>query len=162
MEESTGAVSVAEQMRELAEQATIMARDLHGITLDYSEASVEHVEAILDSLHHQNRPGPLGWLSRRGGARLDERKLYGVALMYGAYLGEVMRRHWGGTWVEDLPEDQPWYTIQFGTTSLFPINKAHKRLVNGEEDHVGVFFSRAREHAEDGLRGDKQTFTPIG
>jgi hypothetical protein len=131
-----------------------MARDLEGITLDYSESSVEQVEAILASLYHQNRAGLFGWISRRGGPRLDERQLYGIALMYGAYLGEVMRRHWGGAWAEEMPEDQPWYTLQFGSTGLFPINKVHKRLLNGEEDHVGVFFARTREYAQGGLRGD--------
>ena len=55
MDEAPHAESVAERMRLLAEHATVMARDIEGITLDYSESSIEQVEAILHSLHRQNR-----------------------------------------------------------------------------------------------------------
>ena len=66
-----------------------------------------------------------------------------LSLALGGYLGEVIRRRWGGIWTTGTPEtgDTPALRVNQAIT-LFPVDKAYKRLTNGEEEHVGVFYAR--------------------
>ena len=64
--------------------------------------------------------------------------------MYGAYIGEVFRRAYGGSW--ELRTDVPLSTgpvvaiTRPGGDTFFPTSKALKRLKNGEGDSVWFYF----------------------
>ena len=63
-----------------------------------------------------------------------------ILSMFGAYLGEVIRRRIGGTWMfdEELPRmvsKNPGSSKLDGITT-YPFRKVLKRLRNGEEDSV--------------------------
>ncbi|HEY1172969.1 MAG TPA: hypothetical protein VGH19_16495 [Verrucomicrobiae bacterium] len=97
------------------------------LTLNFSPDSIKIIEEELGRLHktRQIKDGDKG--------------LLGLAIGYGAYVGEVIRREHGGTWATDHPEaglkSYP-LTLSNPLVTIFPVNWCYKRLVNGENDNV--------------------------
>jgi hypothetical protein len=114
----------------LPKEAVSIAKDSHGIVLDFSPGSVERVEMILGRLHVEYK---------KRGTTEGQR---GLALAFGVYIGEVIRQHAGeGRWERDHPQmgegAMPLYWK--GYTS-FPVAWCLKRLTNGEEDNVWLKY----------------------
>jgi hypothetical protein len=117
---------VQQEMAKLSAEAIQMALAEHRAPLDYSVESVQRVEAILGSLY--DRPSK--------DALTLERRRY-VAVRYGAYVGEVIRRKWGGHWEQDHSVAGPGsFPIKSQGHESFPIAWCFKRLTNGPEDNV--------------------------
>ena len=119
-----------EQLVFLPKEAVSIAKDSYGVALDFSPQSVEKVEMILGKLHvdYQKR-----------GTSEGQR---GLALAFGVYVGEVIRKQAGeGRWERDHPQmgegAMPLYWK--GHTS-FPVAWCLKRLANGEEDNVWLKY----------------------
>jgi hypothetical protein len=120
------------EMRASAERAVETARNDFKVNLDYSYDSVERVEDILGQIR-ESKP-----------TDAEERR---HAVRFGAYVGEVMRAQTGGTWeVIVMKPDKPGLTGEHlvikhpdgGIT--FTVDKAYKRLTNGEQDNVWFFY----------------------
>jgi hypothetical protein len=128
------------QVAEVAEAYSLDAVDLadrnFGVTLDWSEASVHQVEQVLGRLHddmaHSRPPEDVVWT---------------FAKAFGSYVGEVLRRHHGGTWGTVSVDGQSFPGLQQSSGGCcWPWGKAHKRLVNGPEDNISHYYSAlARE-----------------
>src|ERR1700755_3399403 len=71
--------SIDEMIRAYADEATLVARQQHRVLLDYSPASVEALERLLN-----------------GQAAVD---LDFQSRLWGSYFGEVLRRRWNGLWL---------------------------------------------------------------
>ncbi len=67
--------------------------------------------------------------------------------LWGAYLGEVLRRRYAGTWemtqypggVNAVP------AVELRGSRLFPLMKVYRRLNEGEEEDLRAFFSMVTE-----------------
>ena len=67
--------------------------------------------------------------------------------LWGAYLGEVLRRRYAGTWemtqypggVAAVP------AVELRGSRLFPLMKVFRRLTEGEEEDLRTFFSMVTE-----------------
>jgi hypothetical protein len=132
--------TVTDMMVAYAQDAVDMAKANFGVELDYSEASVQKVEECLTKLHDTIPKGFLGKLLGRGPSADD---ILQVSKMFGGYVGEVFRKYHGGAWlVEPAPgSDGPVVTLQHSNGGKFwPSAKVHKRLVNGPEDNVWVYY----------------------
>jgi hypothetical protein len=128
----------AELMAEYAQDAVATARDKFQIDLDYTLESIDSLDIILEA---QFAAIPTGWqlLYRR---RPSKRKLRTLSKMWGGYLGEVLRRQWGGQWL--APTDGPFkggLTLLVQGTMLSPIARVHKQMVNGSEASVAVYVA---------------------
>jgi len=121
-----------------AEKAVVKAREFDA-QLDYSENSLMEVEVILSQLAG-NLPGD--------GASPDE--VGEMCKMWGSYLGEVVRRRFGGEWsVETYPGKQfATLTLSVGANKLFPTMKIHRRLTQGEDDSVWSFYKMVKGKLE--------------
>jgi len=62
---------------------------------------------------------------------------WSFALMYGGYVGEVIRRIAGGEWVAGTVRLDPKLVI--GNVELSPATKVLKRMNNGVEDHLAHY-----------------------
>lgn len=136
----TEAPTVTDMMVAYAQDAVDMAKANFGEDLDYSERSIQTVEKCLAQLHDALPKGFFGKLFKRGPSAED---LVQVAKMFGGYLGEVFRKHHGGEWLlEPAPgSSTPAITLQHSNGGrFFPPAKVHKRLVNGPEDDVWMFY----------------------
>lgn len=104
---------------------------------NYSEMSIGDLEEILDYYAKdllESRP--------------TENQVWSMSLIFGSYLGEVMLKnglskrgyHWGMQNTDNIPllmaDDEKYVT---------PIDKIYKRLVNGAEDNVVLFYQTMME-----------------
>ena len=131
--ESVGAMAEA-----YAEKAVQKAREFN-TQLDYTENSLMEVEGILSQLASsstaaQASPGDVGEMCK----------------MWGSYLGEVVRRRFGGEWsVETYPGKQfATLTLSVGANKLFPTVKVHRRLTQGVDDNVWTFYKMVKVKLE--------------
>ena len=109
-----------------ATEATKWVRQDKGIDLDYSMGSIKVVEE------------QLGGLSQRVDKSNPQKGMLGQAMGYGAYIGEVVRKRYGGTWAVDHPvagaRSYPLTTKS--NRVIFPVGWCWKRIINGDEDNV--------------------------
>ncbi len=127
-------------MAACAEQAVATALDRFEVTLDYSVNSIKEVDRILDR-QHQQVPRGLSRLLQKGPS---EEVIHASARVWGAYLGEVARRQWGGEW--SVPDSGPYagafvLSLLGGEVQLCPAAKAYKRLKNGAGDNIWSYLA---------------------
>jgi len=121
-----------------AEQAVTIAREFNA-QLDYSENSLMELEAILAQLSRDMPAGP---------SSSDE--VSEMCKMWGSYLGEVVRRRFGGEWgIETYPGKQfATLTLNVNGNKLFPSMKIHRRLSDGDADNIWTFYRMVRSRLE--------------
>lgn len=131
--------SVAEMVEAYAEQAVRTAAGLNCL-LDYSEESVMRMETILDQ-------------ASIGHAQPDVSE---SCKIWGSYLGEVVRRRFGGDWsIDTYPGKQfATLTLTVNGSRLFPSMKVHRRLTQGTDESLWSFYQmvRARLQSAPGAR----------
>jgi hypothetical protein len=127
---------MAAQMIEFADGAVALASH-YEIPLDFSAESVQTLEMILDQLH-----GTV--------AELSEEDLRVHAMVWGAYLGEVIRRRWGGEWtMESAVHTEAVPTLRMDDGEIYPPSRVFARITQGAENNVWHFFLvLARGHGE--------------
>ena len=130
----------AGQHAELVVTAAAEIGDLH---LDYSPASLEEVDAVVEGFRHD-------------GVSLQE--LAELLVGFGCYLGEVVRRELGGFWQaeaelnEEDREAAGWMVLAFSDDVWCnPIGRVFGRFMNGDEDYLPDFYEcllaeRRRNH----------------
>ena len=121
-----------------------------GIELDYSLESVKVIEEELARVSKEvNQANP-------------ERGTFGLALGYGAYIGEVFRRRDGGTWAVNHPAggSNSYPLTTRSNVAVFPVGWCWKRLTQGEEDnvyHKALAFAQAGALFTNVAAGDLQS-----
>lgn len=95
--------------------------------LDWSDASIVHVETILSSLHTQAAT-----------AKPTPEQVFQFAKVFGSYVGETFRRNHGASWGMVMLQGQSFPGLKAdGAAGLFwPWGRAQNRLTNGPEDNV--------------------------
>ncbi|KXO88466.1 hypothetical protein AXK57_04490 [Tsukamurella pulmonis] len=124
------AAPVAANAPALAAVAVEAARDVAGVELDYSPASLSAVDTLLDGFREP------------GSDAMAE-----TIFLFGCYVGEVLVRNAGYAWV-DTPEDGLPYVGPLSVVCgppdsgrfASPINKVFKRVDEGEGDSVSFFY----------------------
>lgn len=115
--------------------AMALARDDYDAELDLSPASLEVVDALIDSLREEGRDGE---------------EAAEALFVLGCYVGEVMVRQLGGAWVatsrSSLRGVSPWpMVVALGDGSAWDaIGKAYKRLELGDSEYLPAFYEMAR------------------
>jgi hypothetical protein len=120
-------IDVNSEMRLRAEHAVEEAARHYDVTLEYNPASVEKVEEILDKIHEKHGRKPL-----------SEPDLVKESLMWGAYIGEVIKKIRPCRWaLNSRAGGNGSLPIVFGNRDeTFPVRWCFKRLTNGQEDNV--------------------------
>jgi len=121
-----------------AEQAVTIAREFNA-QLDYSENSLMELEAILVQLSRDMPSSP------SSASEVSE-----MCKMWGSYLGEVVRRRFGGEWsIETYPGKQfATLTLNVNGNKLFPSVKIHRRLSEGDADNIWTFYRMVSSRLE--------------
>lgn len=128
-------------MAAYAEDAVDFALSEYGVELDYSPASVEHVENMLAKLHDSMVPSGV-WARLFKLPPLPE-QVDQVSKMFGGYIGEVFKYNYGGEWSMDdktVPGETD-YSFNVQGHTIWPHFKCGKRLVDGPEENVRTYFS---------------------
>lgn len=135
---------------EVADRAVAYAAD-SGIELDFSRESIAKVDDILEAYHEH-----LSEYDDEGGRKT----LWNLAVHFGIYLGETMLR------VSLQEKGFAWYindgmpVLKKDNNELYPITKAHKRILNGAGDSVKSFCDVGLMIA-DGKLETKQTHRAV-
>lgn len=136
----TDAPTANDMMSAYASDAVDYCQQAFGLPLDFSEESIKSIEEVLTRLHASLPRGFLSRLFKRGPS---PEQIDTICKMLGGYVGEVMRRHWGGAWKlgSDVAPGQVIVTLELpGGTDVWPQFKVAKRLSNGPEDNVWSYF----------------------
>jgi len=98
-------------------------------SLDLSSESLEQVETIMSRLHKL--------ATEAGPDQLTEQQLGELATLWGIYVGEVIRRYYGGQWalVDGVPD------LTLGGRNAAPIAKVRKRITSGPMDNLKYYFT---------------------
>jgi hypothetical protein len=137
--------TIGEMMQEYAERAVELARDFD-VQLDFSENSVQELERILAQLHEEHR----AFTAERKPEQAVEEQMVMMCKLWGGYLGEVVRRRWGGDWTMETYPGANFSTLTLNVRGgkLFPSMKVYRRLTEGPADNVWMFYERVRGKLE--------------
>ncbi len=122
--------SIADMMQSCAAEAVHAAHEQFGFTLDYSDHSIESLETILANLHISE----------------DKEAVEQAVKQWGSYLGEVVRRNFGGEWELLQPPGRAAAvpTLVIAGSQLYPLMKVFRRLTMGEPENVWKFYEKIR------------------
>jgi hypothetical protein len=130
--------SVESMVQAYSQAAVELAREFKA-ALDYTENSVMEVEVILAQFAQDLASG------KPPAEEMDE-----MCKLWGCYLGEVVRRRFGGEWgIETYPGKQfATLTLNVAGNKLFPSIKVHRRLTEGANDNVWTFYKMVKTKLE--------------
>jgi hypothetical protein len=126
-----------------ANSAVEHARKYWSTELDFSPRSIEDVELILARMHESIPRKLYEKIYKRGPT---PEQMATLSLAYGAYLGEVIRREFGGTWSKEEVNGEPALALVFDPQhKLYPPAKVWKRFNAGEEENICAFYENCSE-----------------
>ncbi|MCL6430698.1 MAG: hypothetical protein K6V36_07515 [Anaerolineae bacterium] len=158
--------SIAAAMDAYAQEAVAMARKEFGVELDFGEASLEQVEWMLSRIAGWRSSSLSRQLMRRllGKAVIDRAEnlvarlqgreppqvcIQSMSRIWGAYVGEVMRRRWRGTWAEEEPHPaDTMIALRVQRYALFPIGRVQARLEGGPEHSIWFYYRALKQRFE--------------
>ena len=120
-------------MRGYAEKAVKLARRSRGAMLDYSLKSVYQVEQMAAAIRGRTESGLHADAYGDPSPDWDPSEYPDypeLALTLGAYIGEVIRRRWGGNWHDPGRGAR----LQVGSEDLNPCGLAYFRLNDGKDN----------------------------
>ncbi len=127
--------SIEAMMRAYAGEAVAEAERHHGRRLDYTERSVDALEAVLEAL----APPP-------------EADREWLTMLWGGYFGELLVRLYDGAWrMTEYPSRDPLEppmsvpTVEIRGSRLYPLIKVHRRLTMGPAEALPAFFALVRQ-----------------
>ncbi len=100
-------------------------------SLDFGEDSLDAIERIMTRMHARSR-------NTAPGEGVTEEQLTQASKMWGAYVGEVIRRQYGGQW--STGADGALQLALSGYTAQ-PVVKVRTRIVNGPADNIRFYFA---------------------
>lgn len=130
---STTFDSLTDMMEAYAAEAISVAAAEHGRRLDYSAASIDALEGILDAIASASE-SDLEWLTK----------------LWGSYFGEVLRRRYTAEWtMSEYPGGKfavP--TLEIGGSRIYPLLKVHRRLTMGASESLMAFAEMVRKRLD--------------
>lgn len=127
------AKTLAEIQAAAAVDAVELAKVYFDVRLDFSEASVATLDRIVDDIHYSIPDG-------KTAENIDL-----VCRLWGAYIGEVFRRHVGGEWVRWDDQFGTSVAFQSGGVTVFPEDKVRKRILSGPEHNLRDYYQVFRD-----------------
>ena len=115
------------------------AQRIYSTQLDFTERSITDVELILGRLSESIPHGRLQKLIKKQPA---PEQIAHIALIYGIYVGEVLRRKLGGEWRLESVEGEKTIGLRLpGGTTVYPASQTYRRLTTGVAENVEEFFA---------------------
>jgi hypothetical protein len=120
-------------MRESADDAVKTSREQFAIELDFSAESISLVDAII-----------LKFLDTFNDQALEDKAVFTICNIYGAYIGEVFRKLAGGQWQYNLQDEEaPAIMLMYQDKTFAFAGICYERLVNDSNVSVQRYFSQA-------------------
>ena len=113
----------------LAQQAILTAQIDWSEPINCSADSLDAVERILSAMHNR---------MKKPDSHVTDEQVDSLSRMMGVVIGEVVRRNYGGQW---RPTAAGSFEIPYPGTTIDPIGRARKRIVDGPSENVKMYFS---------------------
>jgi len=134
--------TLTNEMKSSAQKAIDFAQKYYQTKLNYNENGIKKVERIIDDLYDQLPRTKTGKLSRCGSLSA---MINGICAIFGAYIGEVIRQHYGGRWkLESLASGEEIISLQIEGTHVSPTQKVYKRLAYGASGDLWSYYKMVR------------------
>jgi hypothetical protein len=127
---------LAERMHADALEAQKFTRKHLVVELDFSVHSLGELDSQFDAVEY----------AIRGGKSAENLRL--LTRIWGAYLGEVVRRHCGGEWLEEKGNAGSRIALRLPHETTYPHEHVQRRLTAGAEHDIRVFFEKLRRQAQ--------------
>ncbi len=133
----------AANAKSFADDIVVMTKEITGIDLDYTPASLQHADNVIEGFR---------------GEGLETQQVAETLFGFGCYVGQTMVESAAGEWI-DTPDDvlellsSPMVIRLPNGAVCNPIGKAIKRMENGEEDSL-VYFYQAFTQPESEVESD--------
>lgn len=136
--------SLDREVLNCADRVVQMSRDRAGQVLEYTDASIEVVEEMLDEAAAHAK-------------RMSEAQLRRLSQDVGCYVLEVARRNHGGSyvWSEDRNEPGLLAGEPRASITLFCWNKVYDRLRGGEPHAIPPFYAGFVERVRQAKPGER-------
>lgn len=122
-----------ELMQDSAKNAVITTREEFGINLDHSPQSIKLIDEVI-----------LKWIERYRDRALEDKAVFTLCNIYGAYIGEVFKSIVGGQWTYDESNPEaPHILFEYGIHSYAFAGICYQRLVHDSQISVDFYFSKA-------------------
>jgi hypothetical protein len=119
------------------------AQRIYSTQLDFTERSIKDVELILGRLSESILHGRLQKLIRK---QPSPEQIAHIALIYGIYVGEVLRRKLGGEWRLESVDGEKTIGLRLpGGTTVYPASQTYRRLTTGAAENVEEFYASISE-----------------
>ena len=122
--------SVAETMSAHAAEAMKLTRKHFVVELDFSETSVQQMEHVMADVE----------FAYPGGKSSENVEMF--ARLWGAYLGETIRRNCGGEWL--AAEDDAAPVLKMNDTIVSPHDVVRRCLTDGSPAELSRFYEQVR------------------
>src|SRR4029078_9648143 len=123
-------ITISKVMLEHAARAVEAARDQFRINLDFSATSLGEGDRILRAIYFTRDRGLVAKLLNKH----QEQEIREQAKTWGGYVGETLRRKWGGTChTPPLPSGEVQIYLKLFGSNAYPIDEVYKRLVGGPQ-----------------------------
>ena len=114
------------------------AQRIYSTQLDFTERSIADVELILGRLSESIPHGRFQKLMRK---QPPPEQIAHIAIIYGVYVGEVLRRKLGGEWRLENLDGQKTIGLRLPAgTTIYPASQTYRRLMTGAAENVEKFF----------------------
>ena len=126
-------IELQDLMTDSANNAIAVTKEQFNITLDYSPQSIEKIDtAIID------------YLGIFTSDALDDKGVFTICNIYGAYIGEVFRKTVGGVWIMDEQKaNAPSVFISIKENQYAFAGICYQKLVNDSTVSVKHYFDLA-------------------
>jgi hypothetical protein len=128
--------TLADEMKAHALEAQRFSRKHLVLELDFSEASIRELENQADSVGY----------AIKGGKSPENIDL--LTRIWGAYLGESLRKTTGAEWVQDDAGQVKRLGLRGRQATVHPHEQVRKRLTGTSQDSLVSFFQQAREQLQ--------------
>jgi cell division septation protein DedD len=140
--------SVNAQMQQIAEYAVKVAAEKFDQSLDYTENSLANFEVLLLQAHEQ-------YSSQVSRKNFSQEAIQKTARVWGSYLGELMRRKWGGEWVVSGTDVK----LMISGKSYSPIQQVYQRITMEQQYDTKKYIANI---ASDMMAyGGANSFSPV-
>lgn len=120
-------------MTDAANDAVQISKEEFDIDLDYSAKSIETVDNIL-----------MEFLNVYKDEVLEDKAVFTLCNVYGAYIGETFKKCAGGNWVyEENEDDAAFIFIEIEDKSYAFAGMCYEQLVNKSEMSIAEYFNTA-------------------
>ena len=120
-------------MAEAARDAVKYVHREYQFALDYSEESVAEMEKSLTHIHRV--------LVTENTDPIDPKMVVTISNWYGAYLGEVFRRHHGGDWgIDNRDPEAPAFEVKYNDLGMAFPSRVFHRIMGGKENDINEYY----------------------